>query len=165
MMVYSLFEPIEDGGKIAMKIGANIAYFRGQANMTQDSLSKKIGISVPTIARWERNLFQPRASDITKLCSVLICTEAELLNGPADEGYKVILKYVHKIEEAQEKMTINGCGAVTLADDGTIVASHKGKISSLADKEEVLSGLSEKLDEALETVKRRAERAKEKDAQ
>jgi transcriptional regulator with XRE-family HTH domain len=41
-----------------------------------------------TIFRFENNEHEPRASDITKLCEVLGCSEAELLNGPAPNELK-----------------------------------------------------------------------------
>jgi transcriptional regulator with XRE-family HTH domain len=77
-----------------VEIGAKIAFFRSKMGLTQKKLSKQIGVSIPTLARWERNVFQPRASDITKLCAVLHTTEAELLNGPQNEGYTVTLEFV-----------------------------------------------------------------------
>jgi hypothetical protein len=40
------------------------------------------------------------------------------------------------------------CGGVTLADDGTVVASHVGKLSSEEDKAAILAALGARLDEA-----------------
>jgi transcriptional regulator with XRE-family HTH domain len=142
----------------------NIKPYRDKMNISQAVLAERCELSQNHISQIERGKRTPSLKVIQKLCEVLGCTEAELLNGPADEGYKVILKYVHKIEEVQDEMTINGGGSVTLADDGTIIASHKGKLFSNADKDEALSCLSVKLDEALETVKRRAEKAKGEEA-
>jgi hypothetical protein len=70
------------------------------------------------------------------------------------------LSFVKNIEEAQGEMMINGHGAVTLADDGTVLASHMGKLFSREDKAVILAAIDAKLDEALETVNRRAEMGK-----
>jgi transcriptional regulator with XRE-family HTH domain len=113
-----------------------------------------------TIRRWETGLREPRASDIQKLCEVLGVSEAELLNGPTDEGYTVTLKFVETLEGVNDEMMVNGKGAVTLADDGTVIASHFGKLFSREDKATILAALEEKLDEALETIKRRKEKKK-----
>jgi pyrroloquinoline quinone (PQQ) biosynthesis protein C len=104
--------------------------------------------------------FQPRASDLKKLAEALGVTEAELLNGPQDEGYTVTLNFVEKIEEVHEEMMLNGKGAVTLADDGTVLASHLGKMFNREDKDTILAAIGEKLDEAWETIERRTAKKK-----
>lgn len=57
--------------------------------MTQQELAKSIPCSIDSVRRWEANLREPRSSDIVKLCEVLQCTEAELLNGPARQEFEV----------------------------------------------------------------------------
>jgi len=64
-----------------MSVGKNIAKLRVKKGKTQERLSEEIGVSVPTLARWERGVSQPRASDIKTLCEALGATETELLNG------------------------------------------------------------------------------------
>jgi transcriptional regulator with XRE-family HTH domain len=126
-------------------------------------LASLISVSVDSIRRWESHIREPRASDIQNLCEVLGVSEAEILNGPKEEGYTVTLKFVKSIEEAQCEMMINGNGAVSLADDGTVVASHLGKLFNREDKAAILAALDEKLEEALEIVNRRAERKTERE--
>jgi transcriptional regulator with XRE-family HTH domain len=134
--------------------------YREKANLTQSTLAEKLGVVEMTIRRWENGLREPRASDIKKLCEVLGVAEAELLNGPLDEGYTVTLKFVERIEEVHEEMMLNGKGMVTLADDGTVLASHTGKLFSREDKATILAAIGEKLDEAWETIERRAAKKK-----
>jgi transcriptional regulator with XRE-family HTH domain len=135
-------------------------YYRDKAGLTQSALAENLGVVEITIRRWENGTREPRASDIKKLCEVLGVSEAELLNGPTEEGYKVTLQFVERIEEVHEEMMLNGKGAVTLADDGTVLASHLGKLFSREDKETILAAISEKLDEAWETIERRAAKKK-----
>jgi transcriptional regulator with XRE-family HTH domain len=73
-----------------MSLGDNLKLLRKRANLTQSSLAESIGVHEVTLRRWEKadTSFQPRASDITKLCEVLNVTEAELLNGPAPNEIK-----------------------------------------------------------------------------
>jgi transcriptional regulator with XRE-family HTH domain len=138
---------------------------RIKAGFTRAELANRLNVMPHTIFRWEKGDRNPSLDMLQKICIELHTTESDLLNGPIDEGYKVTLKFAHKIEEVEDEMPINGCGAVTLADDGTVVASHKGKLFGREDKAEILSALDEKLDEALATIERRAERAKAKEAQ
>jgi len=63
-----------------------IKKIRETKNITQSDLAKRVNLSVLTISRYENHLREPRASDIQKLCEVLGVTEAELLNGPANDG-------------------------------------------------------------------------------
>jgi transcriptional regulator with XRE-family HTH domain len=137
-----------------------VDYYRKRARISQKNLAQLVNVSFSTIRRWEKGDREPRASDIQKLCEVLGVTEAELLNGPKEEGYKVTLNFVKTLEGVNDEMMVNGQGAVTLADDGTVMASHFGKLFSREDKETILAAIGEKLDEALETVERRMEKRK-----
>jgi transcriptional regulator with XRE-family HTH domain len=74
-----------------------------------------VGVSVPTLARWERGTFQPRASDIKKLCEVLGVSEAELLNGPVSGEVKFTIVWevedMHAMEVRPNEFKI-GFGAM-----------------------------------------------------
>ena len=48
-----------------------------------------MGVHENTIRRWETGDFEPRSNDLIKLCEILGCTEAELLNGPAKQELEV----------------------------------------------------------------------------
>jgi transcriptional regulator with XRE-family HTH domain len=77
--------------------GKILQQYREKAGYTQAKLSEAIDVSEKTIRRWEKKLREPRAYDIKKLCEVLRVSEAELLNDPTEEGYKVTLQLVERI--------------------------------------------------------------------
>ena len=58
-----------------------VRQIRESKNMTQETLSLKIGVSRSTIAMWESGQAKPRADTLIKLAAVLGCTVDELLKG------------------------------------------------------------------------------------
>lgn len=72
-----------------MKLGEAARIARKKARLTQAELAERVGIHEVTLRNWERNAYQPRASDIKKLCEVLNVTESELLNGPAKNEWEI----------------------------------------------------------------------------
>jgi len=42
-----------------------------------------------TVRRWELGVREPKADDIRKICKILNCTEAELLNGADEQEFEV----------------------------------------------------------------------------
>ena len=67
--------------------------WRTKSGLSQFELSEKAGVHENTIRRWELGQREPRASEIAKLCEVLGVSEAELLNGPAEETREFTLIY------------------------------------------------------------------------
>ena len=65
--------------------------FRKKANLIQPELAELIGVSVITLKRWETGIRTPRIEEIKRLCEVLGCTEAELLNNTASENWELKL--------------------------------------------------------------------------
>ena len=54
-----------------MQLVTYIRSRRKNIGLTQKELAEKVGVSTNTVARWERNEFQPSWSDFLKLCVVL----------------------------------------------------------------------------------------------
>ena len=69
-----------------MQLATYIRSRRKNIGLTQKELAEQVGVSTNTVARWERDEFQPSWSDFLKLCVVLGMkmegfTEKENLNG------------------------------------------------------------------------------------
>ena len=62
---------------------------RKMRGMTQEKLAELVDIHVNTLLRWEYGTREPKASEIQKLAKALGVTEAELLNGPANQELDV----------------------------------------------------------------------------
>ena len=54
-----------------MQLATYIRSRRKNIGLTHKELAEKVGVSTNTVARWERNEFQPSWSDFLKLCVVL----------------------------------------------------------------------------------------------
>ena len=65
---------------------------RRQRGFTQEKLAELLNIHENTLRTWETGISEPRASDISKLCEVLHCSESELLNGPTTENWELKIK-------------------------------------------------------------------------
>lgn len=83
--------------------------FRERSGLSQEELAEKVGCHPNTIRRWELGYREPRSSDIRKLCEILNCTEAELLNEPAKQEFEV------KIVMGVKNLT--GAAGIEIADN------------------------------------------------
>jgi hypothetical protein len=81
---------------------------------------------------------------LKKLCEVLNVSEAELLNGPAPDGFKVTLKFVKTLEGVNEEMNTNGI-ALLIADDGFVGVSGGKKLEVIEDIDAVVNEVRRKL--------------------
>jgi transcriptional regulator with XRE-family HTH domain len=100
-----------------------------------------VGVSFITVRRWESGEREPRASDITKLCAALGCTEAALLNGPAPNEIRVeiIIRRSDDLNETEE---------MDLSKDAPYLESltltpHKTGLKLVFDKEKTLREICE----------------------
>ena len=63
-----------------MTVAEKIRQQRRLANISQDELSKRAGVSLKTVQRWEAEQRSPRMEEIQKLASVLGVPVTELLS-------------------------------------------------------------------------------------
>lgn len=81
---------IEQKGVSIMKIGLAIAMRREQIGLTQEELAQRIGVTKPTISRWESgDISNMRRDRIQKLADALRVSPIELLDDETD-GLKSI---------------------------------------------------------------------------
>ena len=74
-----------------MQLATYIKSCRKNIGLTQKELAEKVGVSMNTVARWERSESEPSRSDFLKLCVVL---------GMKMEDF-VVGKYIALQEEVQ----------------------------------------------------------------
>ncbi len=72
-----------------------------------------MSITTVTLSRWENGHFEPKASVIKRLCEVLNCTEAELLNGSTSQEWE--LKLLVSKSGIQEGGTVDMTGSGSTA--------------------------------------------------
>ncbi len=87
------------------KIGKFIAKTRKDANLTQEQLAEKLGITYKAVSKWECGKGLPDASNMVELCNILKITVNDLLSGE-----KV------REKEYQEKLEQNIIGTIDYTD-------------------------------------------------
>lgn len=61
-----------------MELGKKIAYFRKKANLTQEDLAEKMGVSRQAVYKWEHNLSTPEIQKLEKLITLFNITYNDL---------------------------------------------------------------------------------------
>lgn len=61
---------------------------RKRIGITQKDLSKRIGVSIPTVSRWERGEVMPDGSSLVAMSKLFGCSSDYLL-GLTDERYMI----------------------------------------------------------------------------
>ncbi len=64
-----------------MTLGERISSYRTQANMSQDVLAEKIGVTRQTISKWETDQSTPEFNKILPLCEIFGITTDEFIKG------------------------------------------------------------------------------------
>ena len=102
--------------------GSRLKAFRKKAGLTQSQLADKIGVSLLTLFRWEKNERQPRVEDVKALAKALGVSEADLLqDSPGNPGDWTIRINVAD-QFSQEVIDLNGniqpIAQITATPDG-----------------------------------------------
>ena len=138
-----------------MNLGENIRFFRKKVKLTQERLAELVSCSVDTLQRWENGTREPRASDITKLCAILGCTESELLNGPKDNKVELVLSWNWEDMKKGEINMNEDKFKLILGGDGRVGLQGAGMITSREAIEDFLSRVRNELEIAFETQVKR----------
>lgn len=64
-----------------MDLGQNIEMLRNNFGVTQEELSKKIGISRQAVYKWEKNKSTPTIENIMKICEIFDVDINDFLKG------------------------------------------------------------------------------------
>jgi transcriptional regulator with XRE-family HTH domain len=91
-------------------IGNRIGRLRRQANMTQEALAEKLGISSQAVSKWENDLSCPDISLLAELSRILGTTADELLTGNCNEVRVVPAGQRKNIDELVVRIKVNSKG-------------------------------------------------------
>jgi len=118
--------------------------------MTQEKLAELVDIHVNTLLRWEYGTREPKASEIQKLAKALGVTEAELLNGPANQELDVkILMGVKSLTGLAGIEVVNNSFIYGVQDDEPqIVLAGKVRIDTPEQRENALAEIISKFKKA-----------------
>jgi transcriptional regulator with XRE-family HTH domain len=73
---------------------------RQMAHLKLREVAVVMDVDIRTVQKWEAQETSPRVSDLPKLAEALGVSEADLLNGPADEG-EIKFSFVMDIREVE----------------------------------------------------------------
>ena len=132
-----------------------LKYFRKQGHITQAKLSELLGVSIITIKRWEKGSRTPRIEEIKKICSLLGCTEAELLNGPQGDEIKLTLSWHwEEMKEGVINMNDNKF-QIVLGDSGQIGITGAALFKTRDAIEDFIARVREQVEVAFDAQVRR----------
>lgn len=108
-----------DGEKLKYQIGANIAAYRKQANLTQAGLANKLNYSDKAVSKWERGDSVPDVLTLVQLAELFGVTVNDLLTDPnalpeqTDPVQQVMGKVVEKtLKRKANKSIILGLSSI-----------------------------------------------------
>lgn len=116
-------------------IGNRIGRLRRQANMTQEALAEKLGVSSQAVSKWENDLSCPDISLLAELARALGTTADELLTGNSNEVRIVPAAQRKNIDELVLRIKVN-----SVAGDKIRVNLPVGLIRALSSSGLVVSG-------------------------
>ena len=90
--------------------GERLKKFRKKAGLNQTQLAEKIGVSLLTLFRWEKEERQPRIDEVKALAKALEVTENDLLNDPPPDNtgdWVIKIKVEDKFEQEVIDLTGN----------------------------------------------------------
>ena len=116
-------------------IGNRIGRLRRQANMTQEALAEKLGISSQAVSKWENDLSCPDISLLAELSRILGTTADELLTGNSNEVRVVPAAQRKNIDELVLRIKVN-----SVAGDKIRVNLPVGLIRALSSSGLVVTG-------------------------
>jgi transcriptional regulator with XRE-family HTH domain len=64
-----------------MSIGSVLKDRRIALNIKQEDIAEQLGLTVQTVSKWERDLTEPKASQVTQLSQLLKISEKEICSG------------------------------------------------------------------------------------
>lgn len=80
-----------------MSIGETLKNQRIQLGIKQEAIAEEMGVTVQTIYKWEKGTTEPKASQVSKLSSVLKLTEREICQGQKDDLEFDEMEFVRRV--------------------------------------------------------------------
>lgn len=84
-------------GNVSMSIGNTLKNRRIALNIKQEDLAKQLGVTDQTVSKWERDLTEPKASQVCQLSKILKITEKEICRGTVINKKSDPFEFVRKV--------------------------------------------------------------------
>lgn len=80
-----------------MTIGSTLKDRRINLNVKQEDIAEQMGVTVQTVSKWERDLTEPKASQVCQLSKILKISEKEICRGTAITNKSDPFEFVRKV--------------------------------------------------------------------
>ena len=97
----------------------NLKKLRKNTGLTQEKLAELLEIHENTLRTWENGTKEPRISDIKRICEILKCSEADLLNEADSQDWNIEIK-ISKGKEVNTRMDLTSTSTAAILDLGDI---------------------------------------------
>lgn len=82
---------------VSMSIGNTLKNRRITLNIKQEVLAEQLGVTDQTVSKWERDLTEPKASQVCQLSKILKITEKEICRGTTINKKSDPFDFVRKV--------------------------------------------------------------------
>ncbi len=82
---------------INMTIGNTLKDRRISLSIKQEDIAEQMGVTVQTVSKWERDLTEPKASQVCQLSQILKITEKEICRGTTTNEQSDPFEFVRKV--------------------------------------------------------------------
>ncbi len=83
-------------GDLNMSIGSVIKNKRVALNIKQDDIAEQLNVTVQTVSKWERDLTEPKASQVAKLSKILHLSEKSICDGEESKVSETPMDFMMK---------------------------------------------------------------------
>ncbi len=81
-----------------MSIGSVLKARRIELGIKQEDLADQMAVTVQTVSKWERDVTEPKASQVSKLSEILNISEREICQGKFTEAKMSPLEFVRVVD-------------------------------------------------------------------
>ncbi|MBB1381418.1 helix-turn-helix transcriptional regulator [Shewanella sp. SR41-2] len=100
-------------GNLNMSIGSVLKDKRIALNIKQDDIAERMGVTVQTVSKWERDLTEPKASQVSLLSKILHIPEKNICDGEtsnvSDTPMEFMMKFgkvLHHVNDTDLMVTL-----------------------------------------------------------
>jgi transcriptional regulator with XRE-family HTH domain len=131
-------------GNVSMSIGNTLKNRRIALNIKQEDLAERLGVTDQTVSKWERDLTEPKASQVHKLSQILKITEKEICQGTTigekSDPFEFVRKVSILIQEVPQTELLVGMQNFIDDEEGFLkmlakVSNHPFELFEIEDKQ------------------------------
>lgn len=129
---------------VSMSIGNTLKNRRIALNIKQEDLAERLGVTDQTVSKWERDLTEPKASQVHKLSKILKITEKEICQGTTigekSDPFEFVRKVSILIQEVPQTELLVGMQKFIEDEEGFLkmlakVSNHPFELFEIEDQQ------------------------------